>query len=218
MQNKFLTRLLFFFLGLLLVAVGNALSIVSGAGNGLWTAAALGLALVTKIPLAVVLFLIGIMILAVNVFLAKHWSWLTVIGEFLFVLFFSQLIHLFVNFLLPLNIAAVNYWLRVLLAIGGITIVCLGTSFYQRANLWMYPTDSLTVLLTLRFFPRNVARAQLVAFLMPVLIIAVVGLSTQQVIGVQVGTVFSLLCNGLLIAFFNRHICPSLTSNQALSF
>ncbi|WP_338347319.1 hypothetical protein [Fructobacillus tropaeoli] len=102
------------------------------------------------------------------------------------------------------------------MAIIGITIVCLGTSFYQRANLWMYPTDSLTTLLTSRFFNNHFAWAQLVAFVPPVILIVATTVHLHMVVGVRTGTLFSLVCNGPLIAFFNKRVFPFLRLNSPL--
>ncbi|NLS37890.1 hypothetical protein GHU05_02945 [Fructobacillus tropaeoli] len=215
-NNHIRTRLLFFLLGLVLVAFGNALSIISTAGNGLWTAAALGLAQWSGVGISFILMVIGLIVIGINLLLSEHWSWLTVSGELLFVLLFSQLIHFFVTALSKNFTVPVALWLRIVLAIIGITIVCLGTSFYQRANLWMYPTDSLTTLLTSRFFNNHFAWAQLVAFVPPVILITATTFHLHAVVGVQAGTLFSLTCNGPLIAYFNKRACPFLRLNSPL--
>jgi uncharacterized protein len=215
-NNHIRTRLMFFLLGLVLVAFGNALSIISTAGNGLWTAAALGMAQWSGVSISFILMMIALIVIGINLLLSGRFSWVTVSGELLFVLLFSQLIHFFVTALSKNFTVPVDLWLRIFLAIVGITIVCLGTSFYQRANLWMYPTDSLTTLLTRRFFHHHFAWAQLVAFLPPVILITATTFHLHAVVGVQVGTLFSLACNGSLIAFFNKRVFPFLRLNSPL--
>ncbi|WP_288846279.1 hypothetical protein [uncultured Fructobacillus sp.] len=215
-NNHIRTRLMFFLLGLVLVAFGNALSIISTAGNGLWTAAALGMAQWSGVSISFILMMIGLIVIGINLLLSGRFSWVTVSGELLFVLLFSQLIHFFVTALSKNFTVPVDLWLRIFLAIVGITIVCLGTSFYQRANLWMYPTDSLTTLLTRRFFHHHFAWAQLVAFVPPVILITATTFHLHAVVGVQVGILFSLACNGSLIAFFNKRVFPFLRLNSPL--
>jgi uncharacterized protein len=215
-NNHIRTRLMFFLLGLVLVAFGNALSIISTAGNGLWTAAALGMAQWSGVSISFILMMIALIVIGINLLLSGRFSWVTVSGELLFVLLFSQLIHFFVTALSKNFTVPVDLWLRIFLAIVGITIVCLGTSFYQRANLWMYPTDSLTTLLTRRFFHHHFAWAQLVAFVPPVILITATTFHLHAVVGVQVGTLFSLACNGSLIAFFNKRVFPFLRLNSPL--
>ncbi|CAK1222561.1 Uncharacterized membrane protein YczE (YczE) [Fructobacillus cardui] len=98
-NNHIRTRLIFFLLGLVLVAFGNALSIISTAGNGLWNAAALGLAQWSKTGISLILMTIGLIVIGINLLLSERMSWLTVAGELMFVLLFSQLIHFFVKIL-----------------------------------------------------------------------------------------------------------------------
>lgn len=213
-ENTVSKRILFFFIGLVFVAAGNAMTIVSGFGNGIWTAASLGVGQVIHQPFALMWFCLGVAVILVNVVLIKEWDWFTVVGDFIFVLFFAQLIHVFVT--------TFSFWsdqvqpgqgTRICLVILGIVIVCLGTSFYQRANLWMYPTDSLTDILAYRFFAGNVFYGQMVAFIPAILVILTVALKEQQFIGVQLGTLFALLFNGELINFFNHHAVKSLRHN-----
>lgn len=207
---------MFFLLGLVLVAFGNALSIISTAGNGLWTAAALGLAQWSGAGISLILTTIGLIVIGINLLLSEHCSWLTAGGELLFVLLFSQLIYFFVKMLSKNLMVPTNLWLRILLAIVGIIVVCLGTSFYQRANLWMYPTDSFTTLLTRRFFHHHFTWAQLVAFVPPVILIGATAFHLHTVVGVQAGTLFSLACNGPLISYFNKRVFPFFRLNAPL--
>ncbi|MBS9334635.1 hypothetical protein LQZ24_01105 [Fructobacillus sp. M1-13] len=215
MKNTIRVRIFFFLFGLILVAFGNALTIVSGAGNGLWTAAALGLAQLFGQPFALLWFWLGLLVILVNALLSRSLSWVNLVGEFSFVLFFSQLIHLFVTVLKqewPIE-SVLSYAFRVMFVIFGIVLVCLGTSFYQRANLWMYPTDSLTDILAFKFFSGNPFKGQLLAFVPAVLLIVLTYLKTGDWVGIQLGTLLALFFNGPLIAFFHRHACPSLKHN-----
>lgn len=213
MKNRLRTRYLFFILGLLLVTLGNALTILSGAGNGIWTAASLGMASLLSLPINVVIIAIGFIVIIVNMLLLPKFSWRHAAGSVLFVFFFGEFIHLFVRYLAFLKNFSTGLFGQLILVILGIVIVCLGTSFYQRANLWMYPTDFLTDILALRFFSGNVWKGQLLAFLPAVLLIFVTFFCTGHFIGIQIGTLLALSCNGELIAFFHRHAFPTLVHN-----
>lgn len=213
MKNRLITRYCFFLLGLFLVTLGNSFTILSGAGNGIWTAASLGIDRVTDLPLNVILFSIGCLVILANILLQGHFSWFYLAGELLFVFFFSELIQFFVRHLSFLHGYMTSEGARIVLVVCGIVVVCLGTSFYQRANLWMYPTDSLTDILALRFFAGNVWKGQLLAFLPAVLIIVLVFFKEGQWVGIQIGTVLALIANGELIAFFHKHAFPFLKHN-----
>ncbi|CAK1223399.1 Uncharacterized membrane protein YczE (YczE) [Fructobacillus fructosus] len=213
MKNGLLTRSIFFILGLLLVTLGNALTILSGEGNGIWTAASLSLATLTKLPLNWVIILVGLLVIVVNVLLLDHFSWYHLAGSVLFVFFFGEFIQLFVHQLAFLKDSFSSNFEKIFLVVFGIVIVCLGTSFYQRANLWMYPTDYLTDILALRFFSGSVFKGQLLAFVPALLIICSAFLATGHLIGIQIGTVLALLANGELIGFFHRYAFPVLKHN-----
>ncbi|MBS9338090.1 hypothetical protein G6R29_00365 [Fructobacillus sp. M2-14] len=214
-QNTISKRVLFFLIGLVLVAAGNAMTIVSGAGNGMWTASALGVGTVIHQPFALMWFALGVIVIFVNAILVKEWDWFTAVGEFFFVLFFAQLIHVFVStFSYYQGKVHAGPMEKIGLVVLGILIVCLGTSFYQRANLWMYPTDSLTDILACRFFRGNVFLGQIVAFAPAVFIILLVALKEHELVGVQLGTILALAFNGELIDCFNKHAFTSLKHND----
>lgn len=207
MKNRLTTRILFFILGLLLVTVGNALMILSGEGNGIWTAAAF------QQPLSLMIILIGCAVILLNMFLLPAFSWWHVAGSVLFVFFFGELIHFFANFLAFLRPGSEAVFMKLALVVLGIVLVCLGTSFYQRASLWMYPTDFLTDILAIRFFDGKAWKGQLLAFAPAVSLILLAFFLKGQLIGIQIGTVLALLFNGELIGLFHRYAFPSFKHN-----
>ncbi|MCK8617106.1 hypothetical protein LNP00_01810 [Fructobacillus sp. M158] len=188
---------------------GNALTIISGAGNGIWTAASLDLSQVFHAPLNATIMLIGFLVIIANIVLLPLVSWRHVAGSVLFVFFFGELIHAFALSFFFLRRFFTGGLGQLLLVVLGILIVCLGTSFYQRANLWMYPTDYLTDILASRFFSGNVWKGQLLAFLPALLLIFLAFIVTGNFVGIQIGTLLALFCNGECIAFFNRFAFPS---------
>ncbi|WP_413627962.1 hypothetical protein R4B61_01885 [Fructilactobacillus vespulae] len=214
MPNNCLSiRFLFFLIGLFLVSLGNSLSIISLAGNGLWTAASIQISQLGDFSIKAVLIFIGIAAIILNTILTKF-NWIKILGELVFVFFFGNLINFFIDKFQIITQFTNTYPARITLAIIGIIIVCIGTSFYQRANLWMYPTDHLTAIVYHRFFPKNIKKAQLVVFMIPIAIILITALPLKSMQGIQVGTVFSLLMNGKIIQLSNNYLFPVLKDNR----
>ncbi|WP_061993018.1 hypothetical protein [Fructobacillus ficulneus] len=212
MNNKLSTRLAFLLLGIVLISLGNSLSILSLAGNGLWTAAAVQLSLVTHSSIKIILIIIGLIALLANSLLTKF-NWLQSCGELVFVFFFGNLVNLFIHLFHPVTTLTNTMFSKTLLAILGIIIVCLGTSIYQRVNLWMYPTDHLTALLYHHFFKSNFEKAQIITFLIPICIILITSYQLKSLQGIQIGTLFSLIMNGKIIKISNQYLFPFLKFN-----
>lgn len=121
-------RLTFFGFGLLLITIGNALSIISDTGSGVWTAASINLSQATQLPINWTLLFVGTLIILLNQLLSKGVRLYHLLGELIFVFFFSNFIQFFVELLQLTEIPGLSFSFRVLVSIFGVILTCIGTS------------------------------------------------------------------------------------------
>lgn len=77
----------------------------------------------------------------------------------------------------------------------------------------MHPNDDTTNILRFVYLHGNATAAQLVDFVPPILAIFISWQATGAVLGINVATIFSILFNGVIIAWSDTHIWPQLKHN-----
>ncbi|MHA8110418.1 hypothetical protein ACYATP_02745 [Lactobacillaceae bacterium Melli_B4] len=212
-NNSLFIRLITLFLGLLINAIGNGLTVSSNCGSGIWTAAAVNLNYIFGWQLGSVILVFGIFNMLVNQILVGHLDMPRLIGELIYIICFSYLINYFTRFFIQLGVGQFTLIDRIICALIGITIVCLAISLYQRANLFMHPNDDMSNLLRFKLFHGSAVISQFVDMLIPIVIIIICVVFTHRIESVSIGTLYSFLCNGMLIKFFDQHIFPGLIHN-----
>ncbi|KRN27579.1 putative sugar specific permease (putative) [Lactobacillus selangorensis] len=217
MQNKLrrlLQRWLYWVLALLINATGHALTIAANLGSAVWTASAVNIYHLWPLSLRMTLFLCGFVVALVNAALIHHFSWWHFIGNLGFVIPFSILIQFFVEKLAIFKIGSWPLILQISVDIIGVMMVALATSIYQRVNLILHPNDDLMQILRYRYLHGSAARAQMVHYVPPLMIMLVTFVWTHHLWAVNIGTLFCLLFQGSLIGFFDTHIFRKLKHYQ----
>ncbi|EEJ71825.1 YczE/YyaS/YitT family protein [Lactobacillus ultunensis] len=199
--------------GLVINAVGNGLTVSTNMGTSPWTASEVNLAYLFHLPVGIPIFTIGALAAIVNQILIKQFDKVRFFGELLFVGFFSYFVDIFLDFFNKLGVPNLPIWLKIILCFIGIFTFCCAISFYQRANIFMHPSDDTTNILRFRYFKGNVIKAQLVNFSVALIIIIVCVALTHKIYSVNIGTIICLFANGPLIAFADRHLWHSLHHN-----
>lgn len=199
--------------GLLLNAFGNGLCISGNAGSGLWTASAVNLSKLTNTSVGVILFALGTINVLTNQFLIRHWDVQRFIGEFCFIFFFSYFVNTFAHFFNYLGVPNLPFLARCLISCSGVIFFCTAISLYQRANIIMHPNDDTTNLLRFLYLKGNSTAAQLLDFVIPIIIIIFCAILSHRLLAVNIATLFSFLFNGLIIAEADRLVFPQLKHN-----
>ncbi|MFC6275177.1 hypothetical protein ACFQET_06565 [Levilactobacillus tangyuanensis] len=200
-------------IGLLLNAFGNALSVAANAGSGIWTAAAVNIAYWIHGNVGIILLIVGVLSALLNQLLIRKVDIPRFIGEVAFISCFSYFIDLFVGIFTKWGIPALPLGWRMALSVLGVTIFACSISIYQRANLIMHPNDDTSNILRFMYLGGRATASQLVDFIPPIIMIAVCYAATRQIYSVNVGTLYSILFNGIIIAASDKHIMPHLYHN-----
>ncbi len=198
---------------LVLNACGNALSITSNFGSGIWTASAVNMHAAFGLDVGLLLFLIGLVNAITNQLLIRRLDLPRFIGEVLFVLCFSYFVDLFTAGFTMLGVSQLPWVIRMILSMVGVSTFCVAISIYQRANIFMHPNDDTTNILRFMYLKGNATASQLIDFVPPIIIMIITFTITHQVLAVNVGTFYSFLMNGILIATADRLVFPKLVHN-----
>lgn len=212
-KNTFKQRLIGLISGLILNAFGNALTISANMGSAVWTASAVNYSRWFNINVGAILFIIGFLNTVTNQILIKRWDWPRFVGEIGYVCFFSYLVNLFVNLFDSVGIGNLPIIVRAILSCLGIVFFCTAISLYQRANILMHPNDDTTNILRFFYLRKSAVAAQLIDFIPPIVAMMISFAVTQNLFAVNIGTFFSIICNGLIIQTADKYVWPRLKHN-----
>lgn len=211
--NSLTVRIAALIFSLVLNACGNALCITSNVGSGIWTASAVNMHEAFGLDVGLLLFLIGLINAITNQLLIRRLDLKRFVGEIIFVLCFSYFVDLFTAAFTTLGIPSLPWLARMFISILGVSTFCVAISIYQRANLFMHPNDDTTNILRFMYLKGNATASQLIDFVPPIMIMAITFTITHRVDAVNVGTFYSFLMNGFLIATADRLVFPKLVHN-----
>ena len=139
--------LFFFGLSILLNAAANALTVATNLGSAIWTASAVNLSSLSHISLGTILAIYGVVVIILNTILLKEIVWRRIIGNLLFVLPFSYLVQFFTGIFRQMGVPALSVGWRIGLDLGGVVLIAIAISIYQRVNLILHPNDDLSYIL-----------------------------------------------------------------------
>lgn len=199
--------------GLVLNAFGNGLCISADMGSGLWTAAAVNLNRWFAWNTGLILFVFGVVNALTNQVLIKKFDGKRLLGQILYVMFFSYFVNIFTNLLTAVGVPNLPMLVRMFLSCLGVVFFCVAISLYQRANIVMHPNDDTTNILRFFYLKGNSTKAQIIDFLPPIIIIIIAAFGIHTVYSVNVATLFSFIFNGILIAMSDKYIWPQLKHN-----
>jgi uncharacterized membrane protein YczE len=212
-NNSLPQRYLALFLGLVINALGNGLTVATNMGTSPWTASEVNLGHMLGTTVGWPMFIVGAITAIINQFLIGKWDALRFFGEILFISCFSYFVNTFVALFTHLGVTQLPLIPKVIVCLLGVAIFCCAISLYQRANLIMHPNDDTTNIIRFRFFKGKVVQAQIVNFLVPMIIIVVTVVMTHKIYSVNIGTIFCIFFNGPLIGISDKYIWPKLHHN-----
>ena len=194
-------------------AFGNGLTITSNMGSGIWTASAVNLNYWLGVNVGTMLFVYGVLNATTNLILIKKLDIKRFVSEVLYITFFSYFVDVFTNLLTNMGVQQLPMLVRALLSFAGVTCFCVAISLYQRANIVMHPNDDTTNILRFMYLKGNSTAAQIIDFVPPIIVVLISVIATHSIYAVNVGTLFSILLNGVIIAEADKRIWPSLKHN-----
>ncbi len=200
-------------IGLLLNAMGQGLCIVGAMGSGIWTAAAVNLSAWQGWNIGIVLFVSGVFSAATNQVLIRRIDVPRFVAEVIYAMFYGYFVNIFTWLFTVWGIGSWPLLARTLVSCFGVVIFCIAISLYQRANIIMHPNDDTSNILRFRYLHGNATASQLVDFIPPIIVTAIAWAFSGKLLGINVATAFSMLFNGVIIAWSDEHVWPHLRHN-----
>lgn len=199
-----------FMLSLFINATGNGLTVAANMGSGIWTASAANIALIFHADISFVLIIYGIIQILINIALMKRLDIQMVLGNLVFICFFGPFVSLFTHLFLKLGILHLPLLAIIALDLFGIMLIGVAISIYQRLNIILHPVDEMTNILRFQYLRGNSNLAQWVNFLIPTVIIVILFLVYGEIVAVNIGTLCSILFQGMIIGTSDQLIFPRL--------
>lgn len=198
--------ILFFILGLILNASGNALTVALNLGSPVWTAACVNVAHAFHISLGIIMIYWGAaLVIATILITRKIQGWRTV-KNVVFMVLFAVLVNWLSKWFEQTPLMMLPGLVRIFLDFGGIGLIAAGVSLYQRVNWMLHPCDDLMQIVRFKFFGGSANRAMLAVYLPAVLLMLLCVWDTHHLWAVNVGTIFALLFQGWLISVADRRL------------
>jgi uncharacterized membrane protein YczE len=215
--NSLKTRVIALIGGLILNAFGNALTIVSSCGSGIWTAACVNIHELIGVNVGTLIFIFGVINALTNQVLIHHIDWPRFIEELIFISFFSYFIQVFVGLFTSWGWSDLSLFTRIPMALIGVCCFCTAISLYQRSNIFMHPNDDTSNILRFQYLNGSAVKSQLLDMTPPIIIILICGLFLHHIDSVGIGTLFSIAFNGVIIQTADKLVFPVLKHNENIN-
>ena len=203
-------KLYYLMISITLNTFGNALTVSMNMGSSMWTAGSVNVSRYLAVDLSWILMGNAILGILWNIWLDKEVDWKFIAGNIAFVLPFSTLVQMWVGIFAALGLPQLPWLARLLLDIGGIFLIAVAVSIYQRVNWIIHPLDEVTNTLRFRYCGGNPVKAQLLNFSVPISVMAVVFCLSGHLYAVNVGTIVVLLFQGAWIGWADKHVFSEL--------
>lgn len=205
-----LQMIVYLLISITINAIGNGLTVSLNLGSALWTASAVNLEHLIHIDLKIILIIYGIIVIIFNSVILKKIEWRRIFNNFLFMIPFSFLVGYANDLFNFLNIGRLNIIIRVILDCFGIVMISVAVSIYQRVNILLHPNDDFMQIIRFKYFKGNAAIAMWVSLIPPILITLICFIISKKIYAINVGTLFAVLFQGVLIGKADRFVFPKL--------
>ncbi|MFD1394115.1 hypothetical protein ACFQ3L_11105 [Lacticaseibacillus jixianensis] len=210
-EDSSVAELAFFLVfSILLNGFGNGLTVCMNLGSALWTASAVNLSHTLHWSLLVVLLVEGVAVTGTNVLFLGRFQWRRVLGNLIYMFLFAYVVAFFAD---VLALTPITHWplaVRVALDIFGLACIGVAISVYQRVNVIMHPNDDFMQIIRFKWLHGRAGVAQPVSFIPPIMISLLCFAVTRQLYAINIGTLFSLTCQGFVIGAADRLVFPKL--------
>lgn len=219
-NNSLQTRIWALAIGFSVNVLGNSLTIVSNMGAEPWTAAAVNLSKVAGLSVGSFVIFFGAINALLNqaiVSMNKTSNFADkprFVEELLYIFIFGYAIDICTFIMTKIGLTNLSRFWRIVMSLVGVTLFCMAISIYQRANLFMHPNDDTSNLIRFRFLKGSALLSQTVDIIPALIICGLCGLYLGNIYSINVGTIYSIFCNGLIIGSTDKLVWPQLKHNH----
>ena len=194
-------RAVIYVIGLLILALGQALNTKTGLGVSPLTSVPYTLSLITGVSFGNASFVAHIVFVAIQLVLREKKQWPSIVLQLGVSLLFTRVLDLY-GLLLSFTCTAI--WQRLIVLAAGITCIGVGTSMALAMRLWPNPPDGFVQTLADKMH-KEVGFAKNMADLANAVLAVIIGFFFGNAfMGVGAGTVIGVLCIGRVMFLLNK--------------
>jgi uncharacterized membrane protein YczE len=198
-------------LSLFLNAFGNGLTVATNMGSSVWTASAANLAAFFNASIGTVLVIYGASQILINCLLTLEVNFKRILGNLIFIFCFGPFVAVSKDLFLKCHVDSAPVAVRIILVLIGVVSVGIAVSIYQRVNLFLHPGDEMTNIIRFKFVHGDAKKAQFLNFIIPIIVILFIGISTKRLVAVNIGTIFAFFFLGKILSVSDKLVFPKLT-------
>lgn len=190
---------------LLIAIVGNALGTAimeaSNIGMTAWGSSSLNTAAFFSLDLWAGFMILSIFFYSIAVIIRKEFIQSECIQSFLFMIGFSLFTSLFMSIVPDLDY--LNYVSRSIINLLGLCILLFGIAIHLKINIAVHPMDVYLKVIQKQI---GVLKGTYLCYFSAFSLAIFFGLINGKILGIGLGTIFTLVLSGLIMKFYNSYI------------
>ena len=190
---------LYTFLGIIINAAGNSLTIVTNLGSILWPASIVNIMHAMHWNMSLSIFTEGIIVSFLTILLEKHPTWKRWLDELIFLIPYSLLMQLFATGYRAMKIAQLSFGPRFAFDLIGLVISFAGLAMYSDCAWCFHPHDVLSTCLRTKWNPKLM---KLFNLIIPLLVIFICFFKNHTIYALHIGTLIGVLFQNRIMEFF----------------
>lgn len=190
---------LYTFLGIIINAAGNSLTIVTNLGSILWPASIVNIMHAMHWNMSLSIFTEGIIVSFLTILLEKHPTWKRWLDELIFLIPYSLLMQLFATGYRAMKIDQLSFGPRFAFDLIGLVISFAGLAMYSDCAWCFHPHDVLSTCLRTKWNPKLM---KLFNLIIPLLVIFICFFKNHTIYALHIGTLIGVLFQNRIMEFF----------------
>jgi len=179
-------------------ALGTAIMEASNIGMTAWGSSSLNTAAFFNLELWAGFMILSILFYFIAVIIRKKFILSEFINSFLFMIGFSIFTSIFMK-IVP-DLEYLNYVYRAIINIFGLFILLFGIAVHLKVNIAVHPMDVYLYVIQKKI---GVLKGTYFCYFSGFSVAIIFGLLNNELLGIGLGTAFTLLLSGLIMKFYN---------------
>lgn len=205
-------KIIVLIIAVLLNALGQSLMAQTEFGMTAWGMAAVNLEAFASISLGLSFIVLSVLAYILGTIIRKRFDGREMVESFLFLFAFGFLTDLFV-FLIP-NLSELTMLSRFLFNFIGLLILLFSISLHLKVNRAIHPMD--VYLKEIQSKVKSVRFGTYISYGSAFVIGIVLGFVNKEILGINFGTIYTLLLSGIIFGFYTNVILKNVKFDESM--
>lgn len=205
-------KILVLIIAVFLNALGQSLMAQTEFGMTAWGMAAVNLEAYVNISLGLSFIVLSTLAYIIATIIRKRFEAREMVESFLFLFAFGFLTDLFV-YLIP-NLSELHLLLRFLFNFVGLLVLLFSISLHLKVNRAIHPMD--VYLKEIQFKMNSVRYGTYISYGSAFVIGIILGFLNRDVLGINFGTIYTLLLSGLIFGFYTNVLLKDVKFDESI--